>query len=98
MKRGFLVVLLAALILAIMAVLGGCAREKQAVRPDKPKVEVRLPPVESPNVRMRAEQPARPPAEPPSVGDEYRGRWLTLFEVTFPPPDSGEPLRPEDTP
>ena len=98
MKRGTLVILLAALVLAILATAVGCAPGKEAVRgAENPSgVAVRLPMVESPDVSLRAEEQARPGAlaEPQSVGDEYRGRWLTLIQVTVTPPEREAPPPP----
>jgi hypothetical protein len=98
MKRGTMGILLAALVPAILATAVGCAPGKEAVRgTENPSgVAVRLPIVESPDVNLRAEEQTRPGAlaEPPSVGDEYRGRWLTLFEVTVTPPEPDGPPAP----
>lgn len=103
MKRGTLIILLVALVPAILAASVGCAPGKGAVRgAENPSgVAVRLPVVESPKVNLRAEEQVRPGslAEPQSVGDEYRGRWLTLIEVTVTPPEpegqpSAEPVPP----
>lgn len=98
MKRGSLDILLAALVLAVLATAVGCAPGKETVRAtENPSgVAVRLPIVESPGVSLRAEEQARPGAlaEPPSVGDEYRGRWLTLIEVTVTPPEPEGPPPP----
>jgi hypothetical protein len=80
------------LVLALLAVLAGCAPGKQAARPDNPPgVAVRLPMVESPRVRLHAEEPRRPPPGPQSVGDEYFGRWLVLIEVDITPPEAERP-------
>jgi hypothetical protein len=101
MKRGTLVILLAATVLAILAAAAGCAPGRQAVRDENPSgVAVRLPVVESPNVSLRAEEQVRPGslAEPQSVGDEYRGRWLTLIEVTVTPPEPEGPPSPGPVP
>ena len=101
MKRGTLVILLAAAILTILAAVAGCAPGKQAVRAENPSgVAVRLPVVESPKVSLSAEEQVRPGslAEPQSVGDEYRGRWLTLIEVTITPPEPDEPPSLEPVP
>lgn len=96
MKRGTLIILLALLILAVLAILGGCAPGKQAVRTDNPPgVTVHLPMVESPKVTLHAEEPRRPPPGPQSVGDEYFGRWLTLIEVEINPVETERPTGPE---
>lgn len=105
MKRVPLVILLAALVLAMLAAAVGCAPARQAVHADNASgVSVRLPIVESPKVSLSAEEEARPPlgplSEPQSVGDEYRGRWLTVFEVTVTHPEAEKPKEPvpEDFP
>lgn len=105
MKRATLVILLAVLVLAVLATAVGCAPARKAVHSDNVSgVAVRLPIVESPEVSISAEEQERlegPPAEPQSVADEYRGRWLTLFEVTVtPPPEAVKPplLGPEESP
>lgn len=100
MKRVTLVILLAVLVLAILATAVGCAPARQAVHTDNASgVSVRLPMVESPDVSIRAEEQERLPGpieEPPSVADEYRGRWLTLIEVNVsPPPEAEKPAAPE---
>lgn len=96
MKRGTPIILLALLILAVLAILGGCAPGKQAVRnANPPGVTVHLPMVESPKVTLHAEEPRRPPPGPQSVGDEYFGRWLTLIEVEINPVETERPTGPE---
>ena len=83
MKQATLVILL-----AVLAV--GCAPARQAVHSDNAAgVSVRLPMVESPGVSVHAEEqgpPEGPLSHPQSVADEYRGRWLTLIEITVTPP------------
>jgi hypothetical protein len=93
MKRGTLVILLSALVLALLATTVGCAPGKQAARTENPSgVSVRLPITEPPNVHLRAEEAERPlPPEPQSVADEYRGRWLTIIEVDVYPPETEAP-------
>ncbi len=101
MKRGTLVILLAAAVLEILAAVVGCAPGKEAVRAENPSgVAVRLPVVESPKVSLRAQEQTRPGslAEPQSVGDEYRGRWLTLIEVSVTPPEPEGPPSPGPVP
>jgi len=95
MKRGTLIILLALLIPAVLTLPGGCAPGKQAARPDNPPgVSVHLPMAESPKVSLHAEEPRRPPPGPPSVGDEYYGRWLTLIEVDINPVETERPPEP----
>jgi hypothetical protein len=93
MKRGTLILLLAALVLAVLATAVGCAPGKQAARGETPSgVSVRLPIAEPPNVHLRAEEAERPlPPEPQSVADEYRGRWLTIIEVDVYPSETEAP-------
>lgn len=87
------------LVLAILATAVGCAPARQAVHTDNASgVSVRLPMVESPEVSIRAEEqgpPEGPLSQPPSVADEYRGRWLTLIEVNVSPPPEEKPAAPE---
>lgn len=71
--------------LAVLAGTGGCASERTAVRKDTPGISVRLPPAEAMELGVRSEKEVAPPAPPLSVAEEYRDRWLTLFEVTFSP-------------
>lgn len=94
MKRGALAILMATLLLAMLAAAAGCGPATKAVHTDNAAgVAVRLPVVESPKVSLRAHEPVRPGpmTEPASVGDEYRGRWLTLIEVTVTPPEAESP-------
>jgi hypothetical protein len=98
MKRVTMVILLALLILAVLALIGGCVPGKQAARPDNPPgVAVRLPVIESPDVSLRAEESGRwrPPLEPQSVADEYSGRWLRLIEVDIYQPVAERPPEAE---
>jgi hypothetical protein len=76
------------LVLAV-SLFGGCAPKKQALRTEDTAVAVRLPPMEALDVRLRSERPEAPPELPYSLADESRGRWLTLFEVTFSPVSAG---------
>lgn len=93
MKRGARSILIVMLLTVPAALIGGCTTAGQAARPDNPPgVAVRLPITESPDVSMRAEEEMRVlPPEPMSVGDEYRGRWLTLIEININPPAAQEP-------
>lgn len=99
MNRLTLIILLALLLLAILATAVGCAPASKAVHTDNASgVAVRLPIVESPDVSISAEEQERLPGpieEPQSVADEYRGRWLTVIEVTVtPPPEPQKPAPP----
>jgi len=99
MKHGTLILLITLLILAIFALLGGCAPGKEAIRSDTPpSVEVRVPLVEPPAVSLRAEEPAITRSEPFSVGDEYRDRWLRLIEIDITRPQYIEPAAPAESP
>ena len=92
MKTGARIILFSMCCTALAAMMGGCTTTGQAVRPDNPSgVAVRLPITESPAVSLRAEEESRVlPPEPLSVGDEYRGRWLTLIEINITPPAAPE--------
>ena len=94
MKQATPVNVLAVLVVAVLATMVGCAPARQAVHTDNASgVSVRLPVVESPEVSIRAEErgpPEGPLSQPQSVADEYRGRWLTLIEVTVTPPPEAE--------
>ncbi|MGE5190515.1 MAG: hypothetical protein ACM3NF_10700 [Gemmatimonadota bacterium] len=86
LTRALLIALLVALLLALA---GGCAANRQAVRPDAPTVTLRLPPAEAVDLRLRQERAPGPPLSVPlSVSDESRGRWLTLFEVDVTPSEA----------
>lgn len=105
MRRATLGILLAWLFVAIFATAVGCAPSRKAVHTDNVSgVSVRLPVVEAPEVSIQAEEqgpPKGPISEPPSVADEYRGRWLTLIEVTVNPPPEAEKAPspgPEESP
>ena len=80
---------LAVSLVLVVSLLGGCARNQQALRTENPGVAVRLPPVEAMDVRLRSERPEAPPKLPLSLADETRDRWLTLFEVTVSPVSAG---------
>lgn len=99
MRRSVRVAAAAILPLAILAGIGGCAGERTAVRKDAPGISVRLPPAEAMELGVGSEREAFPPAFPLSVADEYRDRWLTLFEVTYSPIETtGLPEAEADTP
>ncbi|HEY7527878.1 MAG TPA: hypothetical protein VH660_01905 [Candidatus Deferrimicrobiaceae bacterium] len=92
MKTGARIILLVIFLSALAALTGGCTTAGQAARSDNPPgVAVRLPITESPDVSLRAEEEKRVlPPEPLSVGDEYRGRWLTIIEIEVTPPAAKE--------
>lgn len=99
MRRSVRVAAAAVLPLAILAGMGGCASGRTAVRQDAQGITVRLPPAEAMELGVRSDREAAPPAPPLSVADEYRDRWLTLFEVTFSPVEaSGLPEAEGDAP
>ena len=100
MNRLLRVLLLSLLILSVLALAGGCAPSRQAVRPDGRNVEVRLPPAEAVGIEMSAGMPLPSNIEAPfSVVDKDRGRWLTLFEVNVTPSEAaGPPSAPLESP
>jgi hypothetical protein len=77
---------LAAALSILFSLACGCAPAKETVRGEGPEVAVRIPPGREPiDVRLLSARPQKRPEPPYSVADESRGRWLTLFEVTFSP-------------
>lgn len=78
-----------------LALCASCSPARETVREGKPGAES-APPPDAAEVRFWAGTPESPPELPYSVADETRGRWLTLFEVTYSPvsagtvPDAGE--------
>lgn len=100
MRRLGRVMLIAALVILVVLLAGGCGATRQAVRSDGPAVEVRLPPAEALDLRMRQEQVPPPPRPVPlSVSDESEGRWLTLFEMNVSPSEAaGVPPAPAGSP
>lgn len=89
----------AAVALALLSGASACAPGGSAVRKDTQGISVRLPPAEAMELGLQA--PGRPPlpAPPLSVAEEYRDRWITLFEVTFQPLEaSGLPEAGGDAP
>ena len=83
------VLIFALLFPVLFTMTGGCSMNmsKQAVRQEKPVVS---PPGEGWNLGFRAMDKELLPQDPPySVADEYRGRWLTLLEVTASPVSAG---------
>lgn len=89
MRRYARALVAAVLPLAILAGAAGCAYERQAARQETQGISVRLPPAEAMELGLRSDKQPAPPAPPLSVGEEYRDRWLTLFEVTFSPVEAG---------
>jgi hypothetical protein len=87
MRRPYRILLFALLYPVVFMTAGGCSTNRQAVRQEKPVV---APPGEGWNFGFRAMEKELLPQDPPfSVADEYRGRWLTLFEVTASPVSAG---------
>ena len=80
---------LAAASVMIIILSGGCTPKTQVLRDNGPATAVRPPLVKSLDVRLLSETPEVAPIAPFSVADEYRGRWLTLFEVTMSPVSTG---------
>lgn len=94
----FLLVALLALVVILLA--AGCGSNRQALRPGGPEVEFRLPPAKAADIHLR-EMRAReaPQPQPPSVADESKGRWLTLFEMNVTPSEAaGVAPAPEESP
>lgn len=89
MRRSARTFVVAVLPVAILLGTAGCASERQAVRTETQGISVRLPPAEAMELGLGSDRQPAPPAPPLSVGEEYRDRWLTLFEVTFSPVEAG---------
>lgn len=66
----------------VVSLLVTCAPTQQATRPERSPMTLRLPPMEAIDLSIRSERREQRPEPPYSVADEYRGRWLTLFELT----------------
>lgn len=100
MRRLVQVLLIALLVFLVIALAVGCSANRQALRPEGPKVEVRLPPAEAVDIRLRHETAPQPRPSPPySVTDESEGRWLTLFEINVTPSEAaGVPSAPAESP
>ena len=100
MKHPLLALLIALFLLIVLGLIGGCAPGRQAVRPDRPGISLRLPPAEAVDMRLRQEEAPRPRPSPPySVSDESEGRWLTLFEMNVTPSEAaGVPPAPAEAP
>ncbi len=100
MRRPILLLLIALLVVLIIALAAGCAANSEALRAEGSKVEVRLPPAEALDIRLRGHGPPQaPPSAPLSVSEEYQGRWLTLFQMNVTPSETaGVPPEPSDSP
>lgn len=100
MRRLVQVLVITLLVFLVIALAAGCGANRQAVRPEEPKVEFRLPPAEAVDIRFGHERTPRPPlSSPPSVSDESAGRWLTLFEINVTPSEAaGVPPAPAESP
>lgn len=100
MRRLVQVLLIALLVLLVIALAAGCSANRQALRPEGPKVEFRLPPAETVDIQLGQERAPQPRPSPPySVSDESKGRWLTLFEIDVTPSEAaGIPPAPAESP
>ncbi len=87
-NRGYALPLAVAIVM-VFSLFCECAPKKQAVRSGRSGLAFRLPPLEAMDIRLRSERREAPPKPPYSVADEYKGRWLTLFEVKFSPVSTG---------
>ncbi|HZD54917.1 MAG TPA: hypothetical protein VE080_01560 [Candidatus Aquicultoraceae bacterium] len=89
-------ILLAGALVSAAFLVSTCAPARETVRNEEPDAAVHIPPAQSPQVQFWAGKHEPPPSLPYSPADETRGRWLTLFEVTFSPvpsdngPETGE--------
>ncbi len=106
MRRSVRIIVIALLAGLVLALAVGCGASRQALGPERPRVELVLPPVEAAELRLRKEAAGPPPQLPPyAVTDESAGRWLTLFELNFglseaagvPPAAPESPGAPADT-
>jgi hypothetical protein len=87
MRRLRRILLFSLLFPIVFMTAGGCSTNRQSVRREKPVVS---PQSEGWTFGFRAMEKELPPQELPfSVADEYRGRWLTLFETTASPVSAG---------
>jgi len=100
MRRLVQILVIALLVFLVVALAAGCGPTRQALIPEGPKAEFRLPPAETVDIRLGPERAPQPPrSSPPSVSDESAGRWLTLFEIDVTPSEAaGVPLAPAETP
>ena len=100
MRRLVQLVLIALLVFLAIMLAAGCGAKRQALRPEGPRVELRLPPAEAVDMRLRQEKAPQPrPSLPYSVSDESEGRWLTLFEMNVTPSEAaGVPPTPAESP
>jgi hypothetical protein len=93
MRRRYLILLFALLSPFVFMTAGGCSTNRQSVRQERPVI---APPSEGWTFGFRAMGKELLPLDPPfSVADEYRGRWLTLFEVTASPVSAGNLTKPK---
>ncbi|MFA6148294.1 MAG: hypothetical protein WC899_08810 [bacterium] len=84
-----------AIALAACAFLSGCAASRpETKREEPPGVSVRLPFPDAVSLDLESSSSALNPELPPSVAEETRGRWLTLFEVIYTPMKPPPPLPP----
>jgi hypothetical protein len=87
MRRRYRILLFTLLSPVVFMTAGACSTNRQAIRQEQPVV---APPGGGWNFGFRAKEKELLPQELPfSVADEYRGRWLTLFEVTASPVSAG---------
>jgi hypothetical protein len=72
--------------LAACACLLACAASlPEAKKEAPPGLSVRLPLAETGTMSIESQQPPGYQELPLSVADEYRGRWLVLFELNYSP-------------
>lgn len=84
-----------AAVLAACAFLSGCAASlPEAKKEVPPGLSVRLPGSEKATLDLESSSLPLNPELPPSLADETRGRWLTLFEVVYSPVKPPMPLPP----
>lgn len=73
---------LAAASAMVVSLFATCAPTRQATRPERPAIALRLPPMEAMDLNLSTQRQEQRPMPPYTVADESRGRWLTLFELT----------------
>ncbi len=100
MRRLIQLLLITLFVILLVALTAGCGASRETLRTEGPKVELRLPPAEAMDLRLRAQShPQPPPPLPPSVSQEYEGRWLTLFQMDITPSEAaGVPPAAPETP